>query len=60
MIKGAGSERDAALLGTAKSGVRLSCIPNVTHITPNECQPPKFFCKRINLLLIEIKDSMIK
>ena len=32
MVKGAGSGRDATLWATAKSGIRLRCIHDVTHM----------------------------
>ncbi|KAG2586577.1 hypothetical protein PVAP13_5NG586943, partial [Panicum virgatum] len=41
MVKGAGSGRDAALRAIAKSGVRLSCIRDVTPMQHNGCRPPK-------------------
>ena len=41
MVKGAGSGRDAALRAIAKSGVRLSCIRDVTLMPHNGCRPPK-------------------
>ena len=41
MVKGAGSGRDAALRAIAKSGVRLSCIRDVTPMPHNGCRPPK-------------------
>ncbi|KAJ1268060.1 hypothetical protein BS78_07G107100 [Paspalum vaginatum] len=37
MVKGAGSGRDAALRAIAKSGVRLSCIHDVTPMPHNGC-----------------------
>ena len=40
-VKGAGSGRDAALRAIAKSGVRLSCIRDVTPMPHNGCRPPK-------------------
>jgi small subunit ribosomal protein S11 len=61
MVKGAGSGRDAALLAIAKSGVRLSCIRDVTPMPHNGCRPPKKdVCKKMKPLSREIKDSMIK
>src|SRR6185295_7148316 len=44
MVKGAGSGRDAALRAIAKSGVRLSCIRDVTPMPHNGCRPPKKRC----------------
>jgi small subunit ribosomal protein S11 len=41
MVKGAGSGRDAALRAIGKSGVRLSCIRDVTPMPHNGCRPPK-------------------
>jgi len=47
MIKGTGSGRDATLRAIAKSGVRLSCICDVTLMPHNGCRPlKKDICKK--------------
>nr|YP_009413597.1 ribosomal protein S11 [Hemitomes congestum]ASN78925.1 ribosomal protein S11 [Hemitomes congestum] len=41
MIKGPGRGRDAALRTIGRSGIRLTCIRDVTPIPHNGCRPPK-------------------
>nr|AEX94784.1 ribosomal protein S11 [Trichopetalum plumosum] len=41
MIKGSGRGRDAALRAICRSGIRLSCIRDVTPMPHNGCRPPK-------------------
>nr|AMC32394.1 ribosomal protein S11 [Oenothera nuttallii] len=40
-IKGPGLGRDAALRAIRRSGIRLSCIRDVTPLPHNGCRPPK-------------------
>nr|YP_009413639.1 ribosomal protein S11 [Monotropsis odorata]ASN79009.1 ribosomal protein S11 [Monotropsis odorata] len=41
MIKGPGRGRDAALRTIGRSGIKLTCIRDVTPIPHNGCRPPK-------------------
>nr|AYP35041.1 ribosomal protein S11 [Strelitzia reginae] len=41
MIKGPGRGRDAALRAIRTSGIRLTCIRDVTPMPHNGCRPPK-------------------
>nr|AMC32389.1 ribosomal protein S11 [Oenothera suffrutescens] len=40
-IKGPGLGRDAALRAIRRSGIRLSCVRDVTPLPHNGCRPPK-------------------
>nr|AEX37338.1 ribosomal protein S11 [Arbutus unedo] len=41
MIKGPGRGRDAALRTIGRSGIRLTCVRDVTPMPHNGCRPPK-------------------
>nr|YP_009493617.1 30S ribosomal protein S11 [Eucommia ulmoides]ANP25531.1 30S ribosomal protein S11 [Eucommia ulmoides]AWN56539.1 30S ribosomal protein S11 [Eucommia ulmoides]AZT79302.1 30S ribosomal protein S11 [Eucommia ulmoides]UDP56442.1 30S ribosomal protein S11 [Eucommia ulmoides]WMG64952.1 ribosomal protein S11 [Eucommia ulmoides] len=41
MIKGPGLGRDAALRAIRRSGIRLTCVRDVTPMPHNGCRPPK-------------------